>query len=60
MARLSAAVAALAAAPGGAAPQRAVVAELGRADLRDLGISEAEVLSGAGVAAGRVGGGGGA
>jgi len=29
--------------------QRAVVAELGKADLRDLGISEAEVLAGAGV-----------
>jgi hypothetical protein len=35
---------------GDAAVQRALVAELGRADLRDLGIGEAEVLAGAGVA----------
>ena len=38
-------------AAGGAEVQRALVAELGRADLRDLGISEAEVLAGAGVEA---------
>jgi hypothetical protein len=41
----------------GAALQRAVVAELGKADLRDLGISEAEVLAGAGVKEGGGGGG---
>jgi hypothetical protein len=54
LARVVASVAGLAG--EGAALQRAVVAELGKADLRDLGISEAEVLAGAGV---KEGGGGG-
>jgi hypothetical protein len=54
LARVVASVAGLAG--EGAALQRAVVAELGKADLRDLGISEAEVLAGAAV---KEGGGGG-
>ena len=49
VARLVAAV--KAEAPGGAALQLALVAELAKADLRDLGITEAEVLAGAGVGA---------
>ena len=58
--RVVAAVAGLAV--QGEAVQRAVVAELGKADLRDLGITEAEVLAGAEVGKGRdsgKGGGGG-
>ena len=52
--RLVAAVAGLGGGGGGETLQRALVAELGKADLRDLGISEAEVLAGAGVGAGGV------
>ncbi len=57
LARVVASVAGLAG--EGAALQRAVVAELGKADLRDLGITEAEVLAGARVAELQAGGGGG-
>jgi WD40 repeat protein len=56
LARLVAAVRAA----GDATVQRALVAELGRADLRDLGISEGEVLAGAGVAGAGAGAGAGA
>jgi hypothetical protein len=57
--RVVAAVRALGAEPNGAELQRAVVAELAKADLRDQGITEAEVLAGAGLLARHAGGGGG-
>ena len=49
LARVVAAVAGLAGEPEGAALQRAVVAELGKADLAGLGLSEPEVLTAANV-----------
>ena len=55
LARLVAEVARLAGEPSGKELQRAVVAELGKADLPALGITEAEVLAGAGVKEGEKG-----
>jgi hypothetical protein len=52
LARVAAAVAGLAGEPDGVALQRAVVAELGKADLPGVGIGAEEVLARAGVAAG--------